>query len=282
MKRKTILSLLMLLSACGGGGNGGNNPSEEVNNTDDNKAGVFKDSIVTGLNYKCGDKTGITNSNGEFYCSSDVIAFSVGSVILGTANYSPLISPLDLVNSGGTRTREVQNIARFLLMLDHDGNPDNGIVISDEVRAIAEYWSQIDFNSTLEISDYISDVASVDNTPHSLPDGDTASAHLEDSLNISSDINSGCSLIYPNTPFCDISAHPTCDTTNISTSSITAGMSYNNVIEVMGCHGVLGSVNEGPNQSIAIYSWGTRQAYDWVITFMENHGISEVYSATKY
>ncbi len=56
-----------------------------------------------------------------------------------------MLTPLDLVANGATTDAGVQNRIRFLMMLDADGDPANGIAISDNVRARAAQWSQVDF-----------------------------------------------------------------------------------------------------------------------------------------
>ena len=70
-------------------------------------------------------------------------------------------------------------------MLDDNGDPDDGIVISPEVQDIADSWSPVNFTTTnlpAELSGIISDAASVDGTAHLLPDEATARAHLESTL----------------------------------------------------------------------------------------------------
>jgi hypothetical protein len=71
-------------------------------------------------------------------------------------------------------------------MLDNDGDPTNGIEISQAVQDIAQNWSQVDFTTTdldTALVSIISDVNSVDSPPvHALPDDATAKAHMETSL----------------------------------------------------------------------------------------------------
>jgi hypothetical protein len=167
-----------------------------------------------------------------------------------------LLSPVDLVDNGSTRNITVQYIARFLQMLDHDSDPSNGIEITPEVRNIASGWQQIIFNLESDITDYISDAASVDNTPNNLPDGDTASSHLEQSPGLQEVSTSNCSNSYPETPLCDDATFPTCDTTNIPVSSIVSGMNYDEVVDdIIGCRGVITRATTTSSTHIAIYAW---------------------------
>jgi hypothetical protein len=277
----SIFILLPLISCGGGGGSAGD---EDGNSESPIEAkGIFIDSPVSGLEYTCASRSGTTSDQGEFQCDIDSdISFSVGGVLLGTTKFSTTLSPVDLVDNGSTRNIAVQNIARFLQMLDYDGDPSNGIEITPEVRNIASGWQQINFSLELDITDYISDAASVDNTPHNLPDGDTASSHLEQSLGLQEDTTSNCSNSYPETPFCDDATFPTCDTTHIPISSIVSGMNYDEVVDAIGCHGVLTSATTTSSTPIAIYAWGSRTGYDWVITFFERDGAAVVNSAAKY
>ncbi|MGI9259811.1 MAG: hypothetical protein ACR2QQ_13335 [Gammaproteobacteria bacterium] len=147
---------------------------------------MFKDTNVSGLTFESGDETGITGADGAFTFEDGVpVEFSVGGVSIGSAPGGPLITPIDLVSGGTSATPQVQNIVRFLLMLDTDGDPSNGISISEAVRTMAEMWSAVDF-TTGDLANVlvtiISDAASVDGTPHMLPDAATAQTHLESTL----------------------------------------------------------------------------------------------------
>ena len=55
--------------------------------------------------------------------SARPVTFSVGGVALGTVAAEEVITPVDLVPDGTTDTPAVQNIVRFLMMLDDDGDP---------------------------------------------------------------------------------------------------------------------------------------------------------------
>ena len=172
---------IILLASCGGGGsnNGGSVTAATA-------TGVFKDSSTSGLSYVSGSQTGTTGSDGSFtYEVGQPVSFSVGGVTIGTATGQSVITPVDLVPGADSNSAQVQNIVSFLMMLDSDGNPGNGISISSAAQVIAASWSQVDF-STADLSaalvSIISDAASADGTPHPLPDAATAKAHLESTL----------------------------------------------------------------------------------------------------
>ncbi|MEM8768136.1 MAG: hypothetical protein AAGE43_11870 [Pseudomonadota bacterium] len=177
-----------LLTACGGGGGG--DEGGGVQNTPPppppppaTTSGVFKDANVAGLAYSSGALSGITNGSGAFECETgSTIAFSVGSVDLGATACATLVMPQALAGTGALDDVETLNRARFLLMLDFDGDPDNGIEISDAVQQIADSWVQPNFSTAdldTELASIVSDAFSVDQTMHDLPDAATALAHLE-------------------------------------------------------------------------------------------------------
>ena len=176
-----VLTAALALVACGGGGGGGG-----ASNTPTTATGVFKDSNVVGMNYTSGAQSGVTTSNGQFtYMTGQTVSFSVGGVSLGTVNGKSVITPIDLVPNGSSTSTEVLNRVRFLMMLDMDGNPANGIVISPAVQAIAANWAAVDFSTAdlpTALTSHMSDAASVDGTAHALPSAAAAQAHIESTV----------------------------------------------------------------------------------------------------
>lgn len=145
--------------------------------------GFFRDSATSGLGYRSEHLSGITDGNGQFeYVVGKPVEFHVGGVSLGSANGSSLITPVDLVPDGSSTSPAVRNITRFLLMLDADGDAQNGIAISDAVRKRAESWKQIDFSTAdlpAALQEIIADARAADGGIHYLPDGASARSHLE-------------------------------------------------------------------------------------------------------
>ena len=176
------------LAACGGGGSGGGPaagppvgpPAPTI------ASGVFKDSNVSGLSFASGGETGTTGTDGDFtYEVGQPVIFSVGGVTIGSAGGESIVTPIDLVPGSSSSTLEVQNIVRFLLMLDTDGEPTNGITISSAVQTMSDMWTPVDFATTdlaTDLVTIISDAASVDGTLHALPDAVPAQSHLESTL----------------------------------------------------------------------------------------------------
>lgn len=184
LRHYSALVLLAGLAACGSGGSGGGDGGAGGGTA--TASGVFKDSNVSGLSYVSGNQTGITGPDGTFtYEVGQTVAFSIGGVTIGSAAGQSVVTPIDLVPGGSSGSQQVQNIVRFLLMLDTDGDPSNGISISSAVQNIADTWSSVDFGAadlSAELASIISDAASVDGTAHTLPDSSTAKSHLESTL----------------------------------------------------------------------------------------------------
>jgi hypothetical protein len=137
MKRLLALStigfLLLVLNTIGCGDGSDDGPPPALLN------GVFLDSVVQGLNYQTPTQQGITDQNGTFrYLRGEVITFSIGQIILGSAPAKSQMTPLDLVaNADGVTDQEVTNICRLLQTLDDDNDLSNGIQITEGVRDAA-------------------------------------------------------------------------------------------------------------------------------------------------
>ena len=177
-KSAFVISVTLIISACG--------ESDSPNNAITTAIGQFKDSNTAGISYISGNQSGVTGSDGSFtYETGNTITFSLGGITLGTSNGKSIITPVDLVSGSSSSTVEVQNIARFLMMLDDDGDPSNGINISPSVQTTAETWTQIDFSTTdlsTELTSIISEAVASDGGTHALPDASAAKAHLETTL----------------------------------------------------------------------------------------------------
>jgi hypothetical protein len=113
------------------------------------------------------------------------VSFQVGGVNLGSTQGQQVVSPVDLVDGGTPADAEVANRVRFLMMLDSDGDPANGIQISEAVRQTADDWGQPDFaasNFDGEISTIQAEVVTADGRSATLPSASQARSHLRDTL----------------------------------------------------------------------------------------------------
>ena len=131
--------------------------------------GHFVDSPVQGLDYQTNTISGITDDAGTFYFwDGETISFFIADLLLGTAPAKTEMTPLDLIK-GATDVSNpaVTNICRLLLSLDVDGNPDNGITISDAIKNEVEGRSII-FNQSTDDFGNDPDVLALFNTLNQL------------------------------------------------------------------------------------------------------------------
>ena len=149
-----LCGVTLLLGGCGGGGGGAGLAGATVS------SGVFIDSPVEGLDYQTVSESGRTGPGGRFeYREGEMITFSIGDVELGQAAGQDLLTPIDLVPGAGDETdAAVTNICRLLQSLDVDGNLQNGLQISAQIRAEVN-GRAIDFN--LGITQFENDPAIV-------------------------------------------------------------------------------------------------------------------------
>lgn len=130
IKSIVLTASILTLSACGGG-DGETTPSE--------LQGVFLDSAVAGLAYSSGSLSGTTGAEGSFlYEQGATITFKVGDIVVGTANGQAVMTPVSLVPGAvDENDPTVTNIVQFLLTIDDDGDPANGIQITPAISTAA-------------------------------------------------------------------------------------------------------------------------------------------------
>ena len=103
--------------------------------------GTFAGPIV-GLRFETPTCSGVTDDEGRFdYRDGEVVAFSVGGLLIGAARGAERLTVADIVARVDGRLDKLAdpgltNIARFLQTLDQDGNADNGITLTPEIHEI--------------------------------------------------------------------------------------------------------------------------------------------------
>lgn len=133
-----LIVVTVLLSACSG---------DKEGSVSSMRTGRFVDSAVEGLAYATATGQGLTNDAGEFtYMPGESITFSIGDIQLPAIRATALITPLDVFSTDNIMAIEVQNLSRLLQTLDEDGNPENGIRLTDAAAASATGLS-VDFSS---------------------------------------------------------------------------------------------------------------------------------------
>ncbi|HTP75099.1 MAG TPA: hypothetical protein VML58_23010 [Burkholderiaceae bacterium] len=192
-----LFAAAVALHGCGGGSDEAASPAPPTSPSpppsapspppSSSSTGRFIDSAVGNLGYACtgggSPNNGITDSLGNFnYGQGQTCTFTVGGITLGSATAGPLLTPINLVPGAqpGVANTTVTNIARFLMSIDSDGNPDNGIAIADAVKT-ALAGSTLDFAA----GNFDTAAAALVNTAingRALVDATTANAHLDLSL----------------------------------------------------------------------------------------------------
>jgi hypothetical protein len=142
------IGAVALLIGCGGGGDKKQTPPEST--------GVLH-SKIQGVTYRTATRSGKTDANGNFkYLPGESVTFSVGGIELGSATGAATISlftlagmtpptselglrrDLNRMTYVATPLSNAANRALFLLALDGDGNPGNGIDVSSHEAALAD------------------------------------------------------------------------------------------------------------------------------------------------
>lgn len=101
--------------------------------------GVFLDSEVENLDYKTSRKSGVTDENGKYSydIEGEAVVFSIGNLTFPAVPATGVVTPFELFQGTKFQNFAFYNLVRLLMTLDEDGNPDNGITISDEAKKIA-------------------------------------------------------------------------------------------------------------------------------------------------
>lgn len=220
MKKYFILFALILIQGCSsGGGDGGDITS---------LTGQFLDSPVEGVSYVAGGLSGTTAADGSFcYGSGNSLFLSVGDVDLGDGIARSTFTPLTLVGTTNPSNATVVNIASFLQTLDDDGNPNNGILISEAVRTAAIgktinfAQSTTDFANDGNVQTVVAELTALTTAgARSLVSAAAAEAHLRSTLN---DILNAALGTYSGTSVNTVfnCTDPSFNRTNRSTGSIT-------------------------------------------------------------
>lgn len=145
------IALGLALTACGGGGGGGSGGAIGVPQTGGGDGGastptpspavhtgVLLDSAVAGLSYRTETQRGTTDQNGTFtYLSGEQITFSLGATEFPAVMAASTLTPLDLAGTRELTNPLLTNLLVLLQSMDRDGNPGNGITITQAAQQAA-------------------------------------------------------------------------------------------------------------------------------------------------
>jgi len=137
---------LFTLTACGESGQ----PAAQM--------GVLVDSPVVNMDYRTETLEGVTSALGEYeYRPGETVTFFIGDLELPPVLATDIVTPLDLAGAEIVADPMVVNIIRLLQSLDQDGDPENGITITEAAKAAA---TQVDFDQS--VAEFESDMAVTD------------------------------------------------------------------------------------------------------------------------
>lgn len=133
------LSFGLLASACSGSSVTPDPPSQPVAQEPDQTPEVIAESTTTrrgflmigpaqGVRYRTASGSGTTGRNGEFeYQLGETVAFDIAGLKLGDVVAGPVVTASDLAGEDGDLA-----LLRWMISLDHDGDPGNGIALNNE------------------------------------------------------------------------------------------------------------------------------------------------------
>jgi len=149
MKKKIVsssIATLALISLVGCGGGGDTSASTGT--------AYYVDSAVSGVNYVCGTQEGITGSDGSFtFDVGSGCTFYLGDIMLREVAVGSL-------KDGAKIVEDDAKIGLILQNLDSDGNPDNGITISEEAVAVMQENGVAALPSTVEEAEALAETIS--------------------------------------------------------------------------------------------------------------------------
>lgn len=178
------------MAGCGGSSSSSETvpvPVPEPENGDNSQpaalqTGRFVDSAVSGLQYTTASQNGLTEADGSFnYIEGETVTFSIGDIALPTIVASEILTPLSVFSTDDIGDIRVINLTRLLQSLDVDGDPGNGITLSDSSSASAT-GLVVDFSSPTFDDQVINLVANSGSTTTELIDGETALDHFQETL----------------------------------------------------------------------------------------------------
>ncbi len=178
------ITALSLLAACGGGGGSTNSDDGSEGKSQETQIGVFLDSPVINVDYQTETRSGVTNSSGQYeYIPGETVTFSIGDLKFPVTRAQSTVTPIDIANAQDASDATVLNMIRLLQTLDADGNPANGITITDAAKAAATQvdFTSLEFESLSAVTNLISNAGQYTAT-QDLVSSQDALAHFESEL----------------------------------------------------------------------------------------------------
>ena len=155
---------VVVLAGCGDG----DGPERVPGTPQPSLTGVLVDSPVAGVAWSTsGGGSGLTTDDGEFsYVQPEsgtfieTVTFSIGDIVLGTVPGAAFVTAVELTSSFAPTDRAATNMLVFIQSIDSDGDPTNGITISEATREAA-VGRTLDFDSPNFDTEVVAVVAAI-------------------------------------------------------------------------------------------------------------------------
>ncbi|MCH9739252.1 MAG: hypothetical protein K0U38_00200 [Epsilonproteobacteria bacterium] len=175
----SIITSTILLTGCGGGSS---NPTAENSpsaNDVAKKTGVghYVDAAVQGVEYECGEESGITDNNGTFtFEEGKNCIFTLGDVVLREVNATDLEDKMILLEDN-------LDTSRLLQTLDNDGDGDNGIEVSQNMleNIKTSDLTQLPIGDA-ELADFFQNIEGVEGYEGAMVTIEEAQQHLQQTI----------------------------------------------------------------------------------------------------
>ncbi len=180
VRRCLLLLTIFSLTACNDSGRPNIFPPLPQPTT---TTGVFLDAPVANVDFETATQNGVTNAQGEFeFVDGETVTFAIGDLTFPPVTAGETVTPLEIAGTNDPNDRQVVNMLRLLQTLDQDGDPSNGITITDTAKGLASAVDfdvpEADFESSSAVTNLIIN-AGQDTPPLALRTKEQALEHFE-------------------------------------------------------------------------------------------------------
>jgi len=135
----SILISTTLFTGCGGDDKKEDKKQEHEQEVRGDYTGYLTDSPISGLNYECGSKKGLTSRDGKFSCETMPVIFKIGNYTVGAISEltdDSKVYPQDLlcIDRDDFTDSNLIELTQFLQALDDDKNIEETITITQDTR----------------------------------------------------------------------------------------------------------------------------------------------------
>lgn len=117
--------------------------------------GKFVDAPVEGLDYRTPTREGTTDQTGTFeFLPGEDVTFYLGTIKAGSAAGKAVVTPEDFFPY---RPQDQELVMRVLQTLDQDGNPENGILLTNASKVALENYFNVQDDDEIALVDLAED-----------------------------------------------------------------------------------------------------------------------------